>query len=257
MPPKRTSMKSQAEFDIQWQAGEVVLERVKHSCYKTHLMYRQRYLLSRARLMYYDVPIIVLSSVNSVFIAGGSNFLREDIVNITTCMLALTVGIIQALKTFFKVDDNRENCLMTYKDLFRLFCELSIILDQPRITRGVDPQKFMADKNSEYKEIMNRAIVLEDPKSKQNPIYLDLHPFRKPDNNVWFDGSDISPNERQTRIEMNRALTFNDDIPTNIDVGLPLTQGDSYNVTNRDDIDAVYIDTANATGDDVSEIVEA
>jgi hypothetical protein len=115
--------------------------------------------------------------VNSVLIAGGRNFINGDIIEITTCLLALTTGIIQALRTFFKIDENRENCLTTYKDLFRLFCEISIVLDQPRTTRGVDPQKFMADKTSEYKEIMNKAIVLEYKKADRDPIYHDRHPW--------------------------------------------------------------------------------
>lgn len=177
MNTRRRSTLTPQAFIIQWEAAETVLTRVKHSCYKTHLLYRKRYLISRDRLVYYDVPIIVLSSVNSVFIAGAKNFMPINIVEVTTCMLALTVGIIQALRTFFKVDENRENCLVTYKDLFRLFCELSIMLDQPRETRGVDPQKWMADKNAEYKEIMNKAIVLEDNKSQNNPIYEDTHAY--------------------------------------------------------------------------------
>uniref|UniRef100_A0A2V0RIG9 VP11 n=1 Tax=viral metagenome TaxID=1070528 RepID=A0A2V0RIG9_9ZZZZ len=177
--PRRRSDLTPPQFAIQWTAAEVVLERVKHSCYTFHLQYRRRYLLARTRLAYYDIPIIVLSSVNSVFIAGGNTFMNAEAVYLITCMLALGVGIIQAVKTFLKVDENRENCLVTYKDLFRLFCELSIMLDQPRETRGVDPQKWMADKNSEYKEIMNKAIVLEDRRLRNNPIYDDLHPAKK------------------------------------------------------------------------------
>lgn len=204
MSGKRSSVTPRV-LAMQWEAAETVLTRIKHSCFKTHLMYRKRYLLSRSRLVYYDVPIIVLSSVNSVFIAGAKNFMPVDVVDILTCMLALTVGIIQALKTFFKVDENRENCLVTYKDLFRLFCELSIMLDQPRETRGVDPQKWMADKNSEYKEIMNKAIVLEDNKTQNNPIYEDLHMYvGRKDTDSYYSNS-----------------------PRFKDVGMPLTPEDS------------------------------
>uniref|UniRef100_A0A2V0R9W4 VP11 n=1 Tax=viral metagenome TaxID=1070528 RepID=A0A2V0R9W4_9ZZZZ len=198
------------QFETQWTAAEIVLTRVKHSCMRYHLQYRKRYLLARARLMYYDVPIIVLSSVNSVFIAGGKNFLPSDAVEITTCMLALGVGIIQALKTFLKVDENRENCLVTYKDLFRLFCELSIMLDQPRETRGVDPQKFMADKNSEYKEIMNKAIVLEDNKVSKNPIYFDRHPLE--------DASPMDSPRRMLSLMNEQTLGFPRDATSEEDI---------------------------------------
>jgi hypothetical protein len=169
-------------------------------------------------LTYFDVPIIVFSSVNSVLIAGGRNFIDGDIIEITTCMLALATGIIQALRTFFKVDENRENCLTTYKDLFRLFCEVSIVLDQPRSTRGVDPQKFMADKTSEYKEIMSKAIVLEYKKALRDPIYHDRHPWTKADDML---PEAATPSSRAGSEGEARTVL------KNRDVGLPLSAGDS------------------------------
>lgn len=217
---------SPAEFNQQWEAAETILERIKHSCYRSHILYKARYLVSRERLTWFDVPIIVFSSVNSVLIAGGRNFINGDIIEITTCMLALATGIIQALRTFFKVDENRENCLTTYKDLFRLFCEISIILDQPRQTRGVDPQKFMADKTSEYKEIMNKAIVLEYKKADRDPIYHDRHP--------WMSNYDMIPDSGTptSRIELTERLNpFSSRSPSSVDIGLPIEETDSSELT--------------------------
>lgn len=228
MPPKRSSIaRSSKDFNDQWTAAEVILERVKHSCYRAHMLYKKRYLTARERLTYFDVPIIVFSSVNSVLIAGGRNFLHDAVIEITTCLLALTTGIIQALRTFYKVDENRENCLSTYKDLFRLFCETSIILDQPRSTRGVDPQKFMADKTSEYKEIMNRAIVLEYRKADLDPIYHDQRP--------WVKSYDMVP-----EAESPKVASMKDLIPkrhhVDRDVGLPLTSMDTAEMPTMDPV---------------------
>uniref|UniRef100_A0A2V0RNQ1 VP11 n=1 Tax=viral metagenome TaxID=1070528 RepID=A0A2V0RNQ1_9ZZZZ len=156
----------------EWRGPEVILLRIKASARVYHEQYRRAYLAFRHRLMYFDIPIIVFSSVNSVLIAGGKNFLQPDLIEVTTCMLALVTGIIQALRTFLKIDETRENCLVTYKDLFRLFCEVSTILAQPLRSRSVDAQKFMLDKIAEFKEIMDKAVILEE-KTKSNPIYLD------------------------------------------------------------------------------------
>jgi hypothetical protein len=217
MAVRRSTVITPKVFNQQWEAAETILERIKHSCYRSHILYKHRYLASRDRLTYFDVPIIVFSSVNSVLIAGGKNFINEDIIEITTCMLALATGIIQALRTFFKVDENRENCLTAYKDLFRLFCEISIILDQPRQTRGVDPQKFMADKTSEYKEIMSRAIVLEYKKAERDPIYHDRHP--------WMKQYDMIPEVGTPKTSPDFELGLSTKAPINI--GLPLDEEDS------------------------------
>jgi hypothetical protein len=189
------------KLEESWKGPETILLRVKASAEEYHRAYKKGYLGYRHNLMYFDIPIIVFSSVNSVLIAGGKNFLPADVIEVTTCMLALITGIIQALRTFLKIDENRENCLVTYKDLFRLFCEISIILAQPVIARSVDPQKFMLDKISDYKEIMDKAIILET-RDKGNSIYHDGMSW-----NVGGDESSVSTGD--------------------VDIGLPLTEDDA------------------------------
>jgi hypothetical protein len=164
-------------MESEWDACEGILERVKHSCFGMHLLYRAEFLRLRSQMAYYDVPIILFSSMNSVLIAGGKDFVPADILQILTCLLAVLTGVIQALKNFFKVDENRENCLSTFKDLMRLFCDVSFMLDQPRVSRGVEPKKFCIDKGNEYQSIMNKALVLKDDKVQRNPIYEDTLPY--------------------------------------------------------------------------------
>lgn len=170
-------MEVQEHSDDDWEATEGVLQRLKHSCFAMHMLYRRRFFESKKRLAYYDVPIIGLSAMNSVLIAGGKDFIPQQVLQVLTCFLAVIVGIIQSIKNYFKIDENRENCLVTFKDLFKLFCELSIMLDQPRFARAVDPKKFTIDKGNEYQAIMSKAILLEDNRSKMNPIYEDTHPY--------------------------------------------------------------------------------
>ncbi len=177
--------------------------------------------------------------MNSVLIAGGRNFIDGDIIEITTCMLALATGIIQALRTFFKVDENRENCLTTYKDLFRLFCEVSIVLDQPRQTRGVDPQKFMADKTSEYKEIMSKAIVLEYKKAERDPIYHDRNPWTRADDMLPETGTPSSYSGSGMNLRPMR---------NNRDVGLPLSAGDSLENMESPGLKLLEPDDASSVG---------
>jgi len=160
-----------------WDATEAVLERIKHSCFAMHLLYRRRYFIAKKKLSYYDVPIIGLSALNSVLIAGGKDFVPPSVLQITTCLLAVIVGIIQSIKNYFKIDENRESCLVSYKDLFKMFCEISMLLDQPRHWRGVDPQKYTIDKGNEYQAIMASSLLLDDNRSKLNPIYEDNHPY--------------------------------------------------------------------------------
>jgi len=197
-------------------ATESVLIRLKHSCFAMHLLYRRRFFESKKRLSYYDVPIIGLSAINSVLIAGGKGFIPPQVLQVLTCFLAVIVGIIQSIKNYFKIDENRENCLVTFKDLFKLFCELSIMLDQPRFARAVDPKKFTIDKGNEYQAIMSKAIVLEDDRSKMNPMYEDGHPYTPHRSGISHlfhnNGSDFDDKISNTSQGVNRSTSMAIDI---------------------------------------------
>jgi hypothetical protein len=147
-------------------------------------------------MIYYDVPIIVLSAISSVFIAGGEGYLNKQVVQVATCVMSLLVGVIGALKKFFRIDENREQCLETYKDLFRMFCELSIILDMPQDARPGDAQQYSTETANKYAEIMQRALVLEHNRVRKNPIYDDSNPLSDERRRKIFGGVSIKRLQR-------------------------------------------------------------
>jgi len=148
------------EISREWRGVSRPLKKLRSSCLTQHKLYVQEYMKYRNLRVWYETPVIIFSGMNSVLIAGGSGFIRADIVNIMTCMLALIVGIIQSVRTFLRVDSTAEDCLTTYRDLFSLYRDLSIILDLPISSRLVDPNKYLQDKKAAYDQIMDKAGVL-------------------------------------------------------------------------------------------------
>lgn len=148
------------EDGLDWVGVNKSLKRLKDSCKTQHRLYVNAYLEYRRLRVWYETPVIVFSGINSVLIAGGNGFIKPEIVNIMTCMLALVVGIIQSVRTFLRVDSSAEDCLTTYRDLFRLYRDLVIMLDLPVSARKVDPDKFLQDKKAEYDKIMDSANIL-------------------------------------------------------------------------------------------------
>jgi hypothetical protein len=155
--------------DDPWSAVEPILEKIMHSSLKFHLAYKREYIASSGVRAHYGVFIILGSGVNSIFIAGGNNFISPYVITIMTCLLSLLTGLVQSLRTFFKVDEKVDNCLITSKDLFKLYCDIQFMLGQPSPSRKVDADKFQTDVTSHYLQIMDNAVTL--PNGKDNPIY--------------------------------------------------------------------------------------
>lgn len=163
-------MESREELNA-WIGVEPVLVKLKQSCLALHKRYKDEYTLAKSRQKFYDVPIIVLSGVNSILIAGAQSYLDATYVTLATCFLSLVVSIIQSLKTFFRVDERRDNMLSTNKDLFRLYVVMSVTLDQPSSLRGIEPKRFLMDNYSEYQKILDKASVIN---VGDDPIYEDI-----------------------------------------------------------------------------------
>lgn len=157
-----------------WRAVEPSLCRLMESAKSLSKKYQSHYFRAKSNQKYFDIPIIVISSMNGVFIAGGSVIMSGNIVHVLTCVLALLVGVIQGVKTLYKIDETREGCLTTYRDLHRIYCDICVMLDRPRSSRKADPNIFSETIMSQYMKATEKAVVIRD---KTDPVFADLKAY--------------------------------------------------------------------------------
>lgn len=155
--------------DDEWSATDETLGIIMQSAIRYHLAYKKEYMRSNGIRAHYGVYIILGSGINSIFIAGGNNFISPYIITILTCMLSLITGLIQSFKTFFKVDERVDSCLIASKDLFKLYCDIHFMLGQPPQFRKVDADKYITDITARYIQILDVAVSLSN--GKDNPIF--------------------------------------------------------------------------------------
>jgi len=156
--------------DTSWESAMPTLKRVLKSSEAYLHIYKREGLRLQGQRTYFEVPIIVLSAVNSVFIAGGDSFLNPTIVKAMTIVVSLLIGIVQGLRTFMKVDERVDSCMSTHRALFKLYCDIEAKVTSKVKHRGIDADKFLSEANSTYSQIMEAAIVL--PGGKSNPIFI-------------------------------------------------------------------------------------
>uniref|UniRef100_A0A2V0RBH3 SMODS and SLOG-associating 2TM effector domain-containing protein n=1 Tax=viral metagenome TaxID=1070528 RepID=A0A2V0RBH3_9ZZZZ len=152
-----------------WRRREEHISKIDDSVKHGHFAYKKRYERARKQLSYYKVPIIVLSSVNSVFSVGAERYFERHVIAAVTCILALTVGVVQALQIFFQVDERRENYLTTCRDMRRLHLKIMGTLNLERPQRACSADKFMAEIQAEYLEIIDKAVVIHT--RKRDPMF--------------------------------------------------------------------------------------
>lgn len=105
------------------------------------------------------LPMIIIAYVNSVLIAGGSQYMESNALNITTCMLAMISGILQSALTFLKVPERLTENTKVCLGLDSLISKIKVMSKLPPECRQVAPGKFARDCADELQHLQSRGEI--------------------------------------------------------------------------------------------------
>ena len=87
---------------------ETILDNLLDNVNKLQEQHRQRYLQSQSLLIFFRIPLIILSSLNSVFSVGLTNYLEQNIVSTLNCLISLICACISSVELFLNINKNME-----------------------------------------------------------------------------------------------------------------------------------------------------
>ena len=140
---------------------EAVLERVRQNSNLLANYHRKRYLVLKSRLKYYRIPIILLSSINSVASVSFQAWLPQSYISLINMFLSLVVGIIGSIEMFYGLQKQMETELIGSKDFYILNCDIYKYLSLTADHRTVEPQEFLQETYGRYIKLVEVSIVLK------------------------------------------------------------------------------------------------
>ena len=139
---------------------ELVLRNILYNSNVLSSQHKDNYLQYKARLIYYKIPVIILSAVNSVISVGLSQFIKQDAVSVITCLLSLICGCISSIELFMNINKNQEIELDAYRGFTALSIKLSSTLKLERENRDAHGTQFLTTVISEYNRLFENSLVL-------------------------------------------------------------------------------------------------
>jgi len=150
---------------------ESVLENIRVNCVLMSNQHKTRYLYLKYLLNYFRLPVIVISGLNSVFSVGLQPYLKQDIISVMTCLLALVCGIVGSIELFLAIQSQMENELLTSKDYYILSIDIYKILSLRPDNRSIDGMTFLDEKYGTYvKLIENSNVLIKKISDKLAPV---------------------------------------------------------------------------------------
>ena len=152
-------------FTDKWSTcQEDVLERIAYNAAQMAEHHRLGYYQLIRQLKYYKIPIIIISSMNSVFAVGLNNYIGQEIVSTVTCLLSLMVSCISSIELYLSLQRRSDSELMSYRAFYSLSLKISTTLKLDREHRQGEGEQFLTQMIAEYSSCFESALAngLED-----------------------------------------------------------------------------------------------
>lgn len=165
---------------------EVILDKIRQNCALLADYHRIEYLKLKGFIVYFRIPTLVLSAVNSVFSVGLNAFVSQSAVSVLNCMISLTCGIIVSIELYLQVQKRMDTAITLSRDYHILSIDIFKTLSLERQHRKVDSHTYMEHvygsytkfkSSSDMLEITIKDSLIEIPINQSQVIYI--HPARQ------------------------------------------------------------------------------
>ena len=150
---------------------EEILDKIRMNSVVLYEYNRKQFLTFTDTLKWYRIPVLVLSSLASVWSISGTTFLDQKSVSLVNCMLGLSAGMITSLELFSKLDqklkgaeDNAHRFYALSADIYKTL----LLDDENRSKEGVE---YLNEVFNEYIKLSENAFLI-DKKIKDQLLVL-------------------------------------------------------------------------------------
>jgi hypothetical protein len=163
-----------------------LLSNYEYNCSTLANSYKGSYLHLMEISKLFKIPLIFLSSANSIVSVGLSAYLDQPMVSNITCLISFICGLISSIELYLGIQKKIESQIISYRSFYLLSIKINNLMRLHPSNRNCDPMTFLTEIEEEYKELfINSNILVRKMKDKlltldKKPTLNKLLSFRSP-----------------------------------------------------------------------------
>lgn len=154
---------------------ETVLENIRLNCITLSGLHKEKFYHYKGHLKYFKLPLIVLSSVNSIASVGLTAYLQQETISMITCMLSLVSAVIASVELYLGVQKNMESELFASRNFQLLAYDIFKTLSLKVNHRQVGGKVYLEEKYNEYIKLTEQANLIRNKKVTDSLAPLPLN----------------------------------------------------------------------------------
>ena len=150
---------------------EGVLENIRINSAILHDYHRKQFIQLNGRIKYYRIPVLIFSSIASVWAIGGDAFLPQDQVSLISSGLGLVAGTITSIELFEKIDEKMKLAEELSHKFYTMSVDIFRTLSLYDKNRGISGKDYLSQVFSEYVKMVEKSdLTGKKMKDKLMPL---------------------------------------------------------------------------------------
>lgn len=140
---------------------EGILDRIRRNSVQLNYAHKKKYEMLKNKLVYFRLPTICLSAINSVFSVGLNSYMPQQQVSVINCLISLVCGIIVSVELYLQIEKAMSVEYDVSKSYYLLSIEIQRFLLTNRENRTIDCMPFLDKSYNQYSKLFENSRLLK------------------------------------------------------------------------------------------------
>lgn len=140
---------------------ETFLSNLEKQCNDLYDHNIQEYQYYHGMAAKFNIPILIISSINALCAISLNDFLSQTFVSILNAVLSAGTGVLGSVQLYMKLNERMTNALRASINLKKLALKISKELTIARPDRSTEGQAFLADCFAEFNTVIEQGNPVE------------------------------------------------------------------------------------------------
>ena len=167
-----------------------ILEGVRTNAVNLSEYHRRSYFYFKNLSNYFDIPIIITSTIAGSFSVGADPYLEQRNISLISCLSSMVITILGSIKLYLNISQNLENESNMSREFYVLSVEIFKQISLPTEQRNTNGIEFLNSKYSQYIKLYEESNLLKKQYKKDTLTKIDKNLIAE-----FSDAGSVTSNE--------------------------------------------------------------
>jgi len=167
-----------------------ILEGVRTNAVNLSEYHRRSYFYYKNLSNYFDIPIIIASTIAGSFSVGADPYLEQRNISLISCLSSMVITILGSIKLYLNISQNLENESNMSREFYVLSVEIFKQISLPTEQRNTNGIEFLNSKYSQYIKLYEESNLLKKQYKKDTLTKIDKNLIAE-----FSDAGSVTSNE--------------------------------------------------------------